>query len=647
MGLMSRIRDAVTGRYTAKAPKQELSNTTIFSSPLAGAYENLFAQVRPLIDEMKLVVPYGIGRNGAKLPSNRTPELNVLLYPNDEMGYNEFIDLAFATWLTELELNIHVWRDKRGNVFGYSILPPGSKMYLGSGKYYFQIQNADGEMETLSKDDVMTLRFSRSPRDPMRGVSPATASIIWAQIDDLMAQYQRAFFQNGAVPATITFVTASSREAFNKKVKELERGLKGAHNRNKTLYAYRQMLDDNTTGDEIEVKQIQGNNSTLAIKDLYGIICDKMNKSVGVSNFILGDDSSAKYDNAELSDHQFTKRRVYPALISFWGQFQHELDRITGGLGYAISFDLEIPELTDRIKTKAEIKRIEAETAKIKAETEVIKSQLNQPQTATEKIDTKKTTDAVKIRTLDVYEPKWQPGEEKIKAIYDLLMIVAKDMQKEFPELALDETKAKIVENLRADALDGAIEGAKVLQGIAVSNEVEEEVNEIISEQKFDWTENFTETLTTRTDILVDRFAQGAREAAENVFAKAVVEGMTQKQIAEELSYALPRARAEIIARNETHAAINGGRYDLDRYIADEYGMKCTLVWNAHIDSKTCEVCKAMNGQETPLDTAFPDHIFARDGEQITFEHNEWNDNGLAPHAHVNCRCTFDEKWSV
>ena len=91
------------------------------------------------------------------------------------------------------------------------------------------------------------------------------------------------------------------------------------------------------------------------------IINDHLNKAFGVSNFILGDDSSAKYDNAELSDYQFIKRRVYPALMSFWDQFQFELDRIVDGLGYAIQFELELPDLTERLKVKAEIKSIRSD----------------------------------------------------------------------------------------------------------------------------------------------------------------------------------------------------------------------------------------------------------------------------------------------
>ena len=346
MSLWSRLQDA-TRRRKSRNFAQELSNQ-FFVNPMCSDYENLFAQIRPLIDEMKCIMPYGVTDRGTKLPEARTPELAWLKNPNDDMGWSEFADLMFATWLTEDELDIHLWKDKRGNVIGYTVIPPECRIYLGYGRWEWQVMTTEG-VEILDEEQVMRLRFSRSPRDAQRGVSPASSVKVWAQIDDLIAQYQRAYFENGAIPATITFITASTEAKYLATRKELESKLKGARNRNKTVYAWRQF--DNDTGqsvDQVEVKTIQGNNSTLAIKEIVDIVNDRLNKAVGVSNFILGDDSSAKYDNAELSDHQFTKRRVYPALVSFWNQFQHELDRLTGGLGYGISFDIEIPELTER-----------------------------------------------------------------------------------------------------------------------------------------------------------------------------------------------------------------------------------------------------------------------------------------------------------
>ena len=84
MGLMSRLNDLVNGRRNTVS--QEVSGR-LFVNPQCSTAENVFAQVIPLIDEMTAVFPYGIGRNGARLADARTPELNLLKDPNEDMGW--------------------------------------------------------------------------------------------------------------------------------------------------------------------------------------------------------------------------------------------------------------------------------------------------------------------------------------------------------------------------------------------------------------------------------------------------------------------------------------------------------------------------------------------------------------------------------
>lgn len=673
MSIFDRFFDKRATKEQRSQVRQEIANQFRVDA-LCSSYENLFAQVRPLIDEMKIVLPYGVDAKGEPVSEKWTPELTALNTPNDQMGRLEFMDLALATWLTEKELNIHV--HFTGNkVSGYSILPVGCRRRLSDGTNQYQVNAMTGTIY-YTDAEVMTLRYSRSPRAMDQGVSPATSVEVWAQIDDVLAQYQKAYFENGATPASITFITASSREKYEEKRRKMETGFGGASNKNKTLYVWKQMLDDGSSANEVEIKPIQGNNSTMAIKEIVDIVTDRLNKSVGVSNFILGDDSSAKYDNAELSDQQFTKRRVYPALSMFWSQFQNELDRILGGLGYAINFDLEIPELTDRAKTKAEIASINANTitalvgagasgssvvkalglgkewttvanaiAKKNAETVVIP-----PVEADAK---KKETDALEAhhcchhhRTTDALgDPIFAETELAEKKIYEALMKLAEQVVLENnPQATRAEIEQVVAEVLAGEAGKGATAMASGLVAQVGDKVVAGEMMKTIGGE-WKLSDNFIQQLNERTHKIIGGYIDFTDETKQNFIAKGAVEGWTQEEIRNELMESgLPKARAETIARSETVHAFRTAGIDSTQTLADEYGLKVNLVWRI-ADDGACDVCKAMNGKKVPIGKEFPDHgIFKTDdGEEVMvgWEHSYYNDYGREPNAHPNCRCYF------
>ena len=675
---------------------QELRNQ-LYLSPICSDYENVFAQVRPMIDEMKTVRPYGVGRNGAKLDRSRTPELNLLDDPNDDMGWVDFADAMFATWLTKDQLYIHThWQGN--SLIGYTILPSNSKVCTGTGLDYWQVQNADGETIRLYKDEVMTLRFSRNPDNLNQGVSPASAVRIYAQVDDLVAQFQKAYFENGAVPATITFITASTEDNYRKVRYELEHNLKGAANRNKTVYAWRQMLPETgQTADQIEVKTIQGNNNSQAIGEIVKVINDRLNKAYGVSNFILGDDSSAKYDNAELSDHQFTKRRVYPALLSFWNQFQHELDRITGGIGYGIQFDLEIPELTERTKVKAEIAEKNVKNLKdliesgskpaaaVKAlklgedwlsvaagiynrvladreiaaynSTQENKNSLDITNTQEMRVQDASSQSSCHEcqhhhakqggdRQVDYYQP-FTDDEKAEKLIFDKLMALARAIFAEDPKFNLEQYQDEIYELIKDEANKGSQEALDALRELAESPELAEEIENLIK-NGYDISEGLSQRLHERTNQLVQGFDTHTRELMRGALESE--EPLTANEIRERLERVLPEGKAATIARNETVYAFKSAKLDLDKYMAKEYGVKIGLRWHTSPEAgEVCPACQAMDGQETVLGRAFipqPYEIETSDGRTIKkdgYELSSWNDYGQIPDAHVNCKCYFSE----
>lgn len=668
-----RSRRQQNRREASEKVAQEIQNRLILS-PICSDYENLFAQVRPLINEMKLIRPFGVNEKGEKIKSKqKTPELNLLDYPNREMGWAEFADLMFATWLTKDQLFIHVHFDeKRRNIIGYSVLPSSTLTWNGN-KFTWQTQDEDGNIITLTSADVMTLRFSRSPDDPYRGVSPATASRAWAQTDDIVAQYQRAYFENGAIPATITFITASTREKYLQTRDELESKLKGAKNRNKTVYAWRQYLPgENQTMDEIEVKTIQAPNNTLAIDEIVKVINDRLNKAVGVSNFIMGDDSSAKYDNAELSQQQFIRNRVYPALITFWSQFQFELDRITGGLGYAIQFEIEIPELTERAKVKAEtaekntdtiIKLIEAgadPTSTVKAlelspawlkvaagiYTKALAAETTQNSTQaplasadsfTHAHDCQCINDAIELTT----------EEQKI---YDVLLDMANAIMRNDPGLSQEDVIQRITELLEAEGKKGHKKAIQRMLQLIENPEIREELEKEL--KNITLNAAITDRIRARATLIVGNYDKEVRDQMRAVLENT--RALTAAEIEQKLTEAIPRARARMIARTETTYAFKS--VQIEDYLETEkrWGVKIQLTWRCQPDTATCDVCAAMDGEKTTVGKAF-EHLleFTEDtelpngktldaGTIIEWLPSEWNDQGKIPQPHPNCRCYFE-----
>lgn len=691
---MGLIKDAIQRRTAkrlaeSKQIAQEIRHR-IMVSPICSDYENLFAQVRPLINDMKIVRPFGVDTSGKKLSPNRTVELAILNDPNKDMGWAEFADLMFATWLTKDQLYIRVHKNKRGQVIAYTIVQPSAATWNGT-EIVWQVEEDDGQIVELHSDEVMTLRFSRSPDDPFKGVSPASAARYWAQTDDLIAQYQRAYFENGAIPSTITFITSSTREGYDAMREELERKTKGARNHNKTVYAWRQMLPETgQTADQIEVKTIQGENNTLAIDSIVSIINDRLNKAVGVSNFILGDDSSAKYSNAELSDQQFVKRRVYPALISFWSQFQHELDRITGGLGYGIQFELEIPELTDRAATMAETSQKTTDTiikllgAGADPTSTVEALQLSPAwRKVAAGIWNKVLTGDQQNKQIDLHSKNSHttllsapcqhshdakgdltPVEKEIeKALEDLAQAIID----ENPSLTEDEAIDRINEILKAEATKGGNESLKKIREMVKDPELQKKLTEAIA-AGYQLSPALEDRIRIRTSQIVMNYAEELREEMRAILNNT--RGLTANQMRAKLKELVGDYRARMIARSETTYAFKSGRLDSDMEIAQKYGVKIEVEWKCQPDTITCDICAAMDGQTTTLGEAYKHFVEFHAGDKLkngrivgfapedatpeqrklytealgfNFVPNEWNDQGRIPNAHPNCRCFFQE----
>ena len=73
---------------------------------------------------------------------------------------------------------------------------------------------------------------------------------------------------------------------------------------------------------------------------------------MAVSAIMKGIDDTATYANAQVSKQVFAENVVDPLLLRNYTQLTHELNRITGGMGMAITYDLLFLRLLTRSKCR-------------------------------------------------------------------------------------------------------------------------------------------------------------------------------------------------------------------------------------------------------------------------------------------------------
>lgn len=178
----------------------------------------------------------------------------------------------------------------------------------------------------------------------------------WASTDDYIAEYHNAQFRNNARPAGMLTIVADSVDEFNDAVDTIEAKFRGASNAGNTIYNMRpsQTLDGKPAPAKIEWTPFAQTNKDLTLEPVYNQANRKLESVFGVPEEVRGHLQNSNYASAEVADYIFSRRVVYPTLVKIYSKLTHELNRVTGGLGYALSFHYEVPMLTDTRKLQAE-----------------------------------------------------------------------------------------------------------------------------------------------------------------------------------------------------------------------------------------------------------------------------------------------------
>lgn len=210
-------------------------------------------------------------------------------------------------------------------------------------------------------------------------------------------------------------------------------------------------------------------------------------------------------------------------------------------------------------------------------------------------------------------------------------------------DYSLKQSEAHILSLVEAHSPNAEEKGlaeiaAKIKQLISLSG-LREIVNSIVKNNYLDGWDSVEKELDV--NLIPDQNAinfiskytyeniQGMTASLENslreILQRSVMEGQgvfeTRKAVQE--AFETTRARAETIARTESNRAANYGR--LHGYETSK--MPGKKVWSAHLDNRTSDLCKSLNGQSVDIN----DNFVAPDGS--------WE--GQAPPSHPNCRCAW------
>lgn len=326
---------------------------------LGNQYENGYASIQAIKNQFMMIKPYAVDAKG-KLVANANI-INVLARPNRDMDSLTFREALSIMSLVHNKVYIRVWhignKITERNITGFTFLE-GVHEYEDGDKTIYQTPQG----ETLDDSEVVVLK-NINPYDLSKGYSIANAARRWADIDDYIAAFQTGFFKNGAVPAGQFLIQAQGTE-FDDIVRNLKQKHRGADKTNNVIYSSTpyDTVSGKTLPAQITWVPMNTANKDLALKDIFDQVNQKIDSAYGVPASMRGVNDNNTYASVRIDQEMFTDNTIRPFATKIWTQFTHELNNITGGLGYFITFDLDTPHIAEEDKAKAETEQITVNT---------------------------------------------------------------------------------------------------------------------------------------------------------------------------------------------------------------------------------------------------------------------------------------------
>jgi hypothetical protein len=494
----------------------------------------------------------------------------------------------------------------------------------------------------------------------------------WANVDDMIADYERGFFGNNAVPAGMLGIVSENTEDFQRNRARLENTFRGAGNNNGIVYNLIP-VDPTThkpsTASKLIWTPFQNSNDTLDLQTVSNVVNNRLANALAVPDIIRGIDNGQTYANAEMAERAFIENTLKPLCMTVWDKWQFELDRITGGLGYGITFDLNLPAQT-------EVERIQAETQQIRVNTLTQLINLGVTiESAVEALNLPESYRRLALHRTDATTPPNHSTQKrnarpieptKNTTTEDHILTVTRTYMNRIIRLAnrshnsltddLETIGKQWVNDVKDDLLTHLADyarktGMKLEQVITAWSELHPERPLAVDIQSYtttDWQKLYD--WTTLPDNVKTAYERHLQEIANTTSRTVTDKTLELLNRADREQWDAPRLRetldrlgndhAELIARCETVQSQRLGSLYSARNLSETLGVKLQKVWRTTGDGNTCDFCRHMEGTTIPLDSTY----MAKDANININGHDYVNsfENMATPNAHPNCRCYED-----
>lgn len=606
-------------------------------------YENGYSSIRAIANEFMTISPYAIDATGKRVESN---VINKIFHPNRDMSSVDFREALAIMTMIHRKTYILVWHYDGGelvqggpvtvdNLAGFTFLEGVSEDNSGDQRKY----RVDNKVYTT--DDVMELK-GINPYNLSDGFSPSQAARKWTRLDDYIADYELGFFENGAVPAGQFVIKAKTGRDFNDIVSNMQAKHRGAGANNNVSYVHEPLKEDGQgAGAQITWVPFNTDNSKLDLKNIFENVNRKIDSIYGVPASIRGDNTANTYASVRVDEVIMAKYAVKPIATKIWTKFTHEMNRLTGGMGIAITFDFEIPNIAEEEKINSERKKVDSDLiismTRAGYTLDAIIAAFGLPE------DYMKLGTAIKPPVED--NPDIDTGDEvddsPIQDETDEQRLKAKQLSPVERE-SYEERLARVVRNRMISQINTVLENLDNITKAVTANEpIELEEDEKLKDEMLavltsiifaqgmqDQLENVSLVLEAgistepvsqfhvtpeqrrRYDDYVKRVAVGyndqTAERIREIITNGRVNALTTQEIKEQLSGILAEEwRIKRIAVSEVNRAGNESSLMSMQNIARETGAIVVKEWVHGGGDDPCEFCRAMIGTQVPVDDAF------------------------------------------